>query len=136
MALSPLLLVAAGCALDMPICWWPRGQVRAGAVAERVATEGVMLQYAVDCKLDVLLSSVYASLTQPPMPLNPYPRLLHFLRAHAARLDLWRVRVPFLGGGRGGKPQLRCCSPDEAVDLVRQCCQLSDVLSDCMLGMS
>eukprot|EP00775_Hariotina_reticulata_P008243 gene8243-8433_t len=69
-------------------------QVRAGAVVERVATEGVMLQYAVDCKLDVLLSSVYDSLTQPPMPLNPYPRLLHFLRAHAARLDLWRDDLP------------------------------------------
>jgi hypothetical protein len=50
-----------------------------------------MLQYAVDTKLDILLSSVYASVTQPPMPLNPYPRLLHFLRAHAARFDLWKV---------------------------------------------
>jgi hypothetical protein len=67
-------------------------QIRSGAVAERVAREGVMLQYAVDTKLDVLLSSIYASVTQPPMPLNPYLRLLHFLRAHAARLDLWKVR--------------------------------------------
>ncbi|WIA30633.1 hypothetical protein OEZ86_000711 [Tetradesmus obliquus] len=65
-------------------------QIRSGAVAERVAREGVMLQYAVDAKLDVLLSSLYGSVTQPPMPLNPYPRLLHFLRAHAARLDLWK----------------------------------------------
>jgi hypothetical protein len=52
-----------------------------------------MLQYAVDAKLDTLLSSIYASVTQPPMPLNPYPRLLHFLRAHAARLDLRKVRL-------------------------------------------
>lgn len=65
-------------------------QVRAGAVAERVATEGVMLQYAVDTKLDLCLSSIYEAVTKPPLPLNPYPRLLHILRAHAAKLDLFQ----------------------------------------------
>lgn len=67
-------------------------QVRAGAVAERVATEGVMLQYAVDTQLDLCLSTIYESVTKPPMPINPYPRLLNILRAHAARLDLFQVR--------------------------------------------
>lgn len=68
-------------------------QVRCGAVAERVAIEGVMLQYAVDTKLDELLSTIYASLTEPPLVINPYPRLMHYIRAHAARLDLWRVSL-------------------------------------------
>jgi hypothetical protein len=60
-------------------------------VAERVATEGVMLQYAVDTKLDLCLSDVYEAVTKPPLPLNPYPRLLHILRAHAAKLDLFQA---------------------------------------------
>lgn len=38
-------------------------QVRSGQVAKLVATEGVMLQYAVDAKLDELLSAVWAELT-------------------------------------------------------------------------
>lgn len=70
----------------------PPPQVRAGAVAERVATEGVMLQYAVDTQLDLLLGRVYALLTTPPLPRNPWPRVLHLLRAHAARMELWKVR--------------------------------------------
>jgi hypothetical protein len=69
-------------------------QVRAGALAERVATEGVMLQYAVDTKLDLCLSNIYEAVTKPPLPLNPYPRLLHILRAHAAKLDLFQVMIP------------------------------------------
>lgn len=68
-------------------------QVRAGALAERVATEGVMLQYAVDTKLDLCLSNIYEAVTKPPLPLNPYPRLLHILRAHAAKLDLFQVKA-------------------------------------------
>jgi hypothetical protein len=60
-------------------------------VAERVATEGVMLQYAVDTKLDLCLSNIYEAVTKPPLPLNPYPRLLHILRAHAAKLDLFQA---------------------------------------------
>ncbi|KAI8469832.1 MAG: hypothetical protein J3K34DRAFT_511818 [Monoraphidium minutum] len=68
-------------------------QVRSGAVAERVAVEGVMLQYAVDTQLDALLSRLYAELTAPPLALNPYPRLVAAVRAHAARLDLWRDDV-------------------------------------------
>jgi hypothetical protein len=67
--------------------------VRAGYVAERVAVEGVMLQYAVDVKLDQMLATCYMALTESPMPVNPYPQLLHYLRAYAARLDLWKVRV-------------------------------------------
>jgi hypothetical protein len=50
-----------------------------------------MLQYAVDTKLDLCLSAVYEAVTRPPLPLNPYPRLLHILRAHAAKLDLFQV---------------------------------------------
>lgn len=50
-----------------------------------------MLQYAVDTKLDLCLSSIYGAVTKPPLPLNPYPRLLHILRAHAAKLDLFQV---------------------------------------------
>jgi hypothetical protein len=50
-----------------------------------------MLQYAVDTKLDVCISAMYAAITTPPLPRNPYPRLLHTLRAFAARLDLFQV---------------------------------------------
>jgi len=50
-----------------------------------------MLQYAVDTKLDLCLSAIYEAVTRPPMPLNPYPRLLHILRAYAVRLDLFQV---------------------------------------------
>lgn len=39
-----------------------------------------MLQYAVDTKLDELLSTLWLRLTDPPMPLNPYPRLMHIIR--------------------------------------------------------
>lgn len=50
-----------------------------------------MLQYAVDTQLDLCLSAIYEAVTTPPMPLNPYPRLLHILRAYAVRLDLFQV---------------------------------------------
>lgn len=66
-------------------------QVRAGALAERVGTEGVMLQYAVDTKLDLCLSTIYETVTKPPLPFNPYKSLLHILRAQAAKLDLFQV---------------------------------------------
>ncbi|GFR42144.1 hypothetical protein Agub_g2993, partial [Astrephomene gubernaculifera] len=56
-------------------------QVRSGALAERVSAEGVMLQYAVDCKLDELLATLWQVMTDPPLPLNPYPKLLHLLRS-------------------------------------------------------
>ncbi len=65
--------------------------MRTGAVAERVAAEGVMLQYAVDSQLDLLLARVHDAVNSTPLPANPYPAVLHLLRAHAARLDLWRV---------------------------------------------
>ena len=56
-----------------------------------------MLQYAIDVKLDQMLSDCYRTLTEPPMPVNPYPQLLHFLRAYAARLELWKVKaVPLI----------------------------------------
>lgn len=71
-------------------------QVRSGAVAERVAVEGVMLQYAIDTKLDELLASLFAGFTSPPLALNPYPRLVHMMRVQAARLDLWRVSAQLL----------------------------------------
>jgi hypothetical protein len=62
-------------------CPLPRArQVRTGAVAGRVAVEGVMLQYAVDTQLDRLLADVWLRVTEPPMLQNPYPRLMHFLR--------------------------------------------------------
>lgn len=60
-------------------------------MAERVAAEGVMLQYAVDTKLDICLATMYEAITTPPLPRNPYPVLLNTLRAYAARLDLWQV---------------------------------------------
>lgn len=78
-----IILCLCACCLD--------AQVRAGALAERVATEGVMLQYAVDTKLDVCLSNIYEAVTKPPLLLNPFPRLLHIMRAHAAKLDLFQV---------------------------------------------
>jgi hypothetical protein len=71
-----------------------------------VGTEGVMLQYAVDTKLDLCLSSIYEAVTKPPLPLNPYPRLLHILRAHAAKLDLFQVS-PASRHSSGEQ----CCSP-------------------------
>ena len=49
-------------------------------MAARVAAEGVMLQYAVDTKLDELLSSLWLQLTKPPLSLNPYPRMMHIIR--------------------------------------------------------
>ncbi|GLC57830.1 hypothetical protein PLESTB_001271500 [Pleodorina starrii] len=64
-------------------------KVRSGALAERVGTEGVMLQYAVDTKLDELLATIWQVMTDPPLPVNPYPRLLHLLRSQAAKMELW-----------------------------------------------
>lgn len=65
-------------------------QVKSGAVPAVLATEGVLLQYAVDCKLDELLGAVYVKLTAPPLAVNPYPQLIHALRAQSARMELWR----------------------------------------------
>jgi len=48
-------------------------QVRNGEVAERVATEGVMLQYAVDAKLDELLAAVWTALTGGGRGAAPIP---------------------------------------------------------------
>lgn len=42
-----------------------------------------------DCKLDSLLKDVYVQLTEPPLASNPYPRLLHLIRAQSARMELW-----------------------------------------------
>jgi hypothetical protein len=53
----------------------------------------VTLQYAVDTQLDELLARLFRALTEPPLALNPYPKLVHMIRVHAARLDLWRVRA-------------------------------------------
>ncbi|GLI65138.1 hypothetical protein VaNZ11_008596, partial [Volvox africanus] len=64
-------------------------QVRSGALAERVSTEGVMLQYAVDTKMDELLAKIWLVMTEPPLPVNPYPRLLQLLRTQATKLELW-----------------------------------------------
>ncbi|PNH08736.1 hypothetical protein TSOC_004689, partial [Tetrabaena socialis] len=63
--------------------------VRGGALAERVSAEGVMLQYAVDSKLDELLATAWQFVTDPPMPLNPYPKLMHLLRSRAVKMELW-----------------------------------------------
>lgn len=63
-----------------PLLPLPLPQVKTGAVAQRVAVESVMLQYAVDTQLDRLLADVWARVTEPPMLQNPYPRLMHFLR--------------------------------------------------------
>lgn len=82
--------------LTIPAALCTISQVRAGAVAERVATEGVLLQYAVDTKLDMCLSNIYEAVTRPPLPLNPYPRLLHILRANAAKLDLFQASGLFV----------------------------------------
>lgn len=116
-------------------------QVRAGALAERVCAEGVMLQvgsacgwaggcvqcqvtstlyhawrlvqalpyanercrsypvaaqYAVDCRLDELLAAAWRLVTEPPLPANPYPRLIHLLRCAwvAARLSGRGTAIP------------------------------------------
>ncbi|KIY99848.1 hypothetical protein MNEG_8111 [Monoraphidium neglectum] len=53
-----------------------------------------MLQYAVDTQLDELLARLFRALTEPPLALNPYPKLVHMIRVHAARLDLWRDDIP------------------------------------------
>jgi len=55
---------ACGCFTALTVVF----QVRAGVVAERVAVEGVMLQYAVDCKLDELLSAAWLELTSEQAP--------------------------------------------------------------------
>ncbi|KAG1662271.1 hypothetical protein FOA52_002160 [Chlamydomonas sp. UWO 241] len=67
-----------------------QSQVRSGALASRVASEGVMLQYAVDTHLDQLLGTVWLTITKPPMPLNPFPRLMNMIRSHAAKMELLR----------------------------------------------
>lgn len=76
--------------------------MRSGTLAERVAVEGVMLQYAIDVKLDQMLSDCYRVLTEPPMPVNPYPQLLHYIRAYAARLELWKVTLRWWPGDARG----------------------------------
>eukprot|EP00798_Chlamydomonas_sp_ICE-L_P013006 gene13006-3505_t len=62
-------------------------QVNLGGLAARVGVEGVMLQYAVDTKLDELLSVLWHQATQPPMPINPFPRLMLIIRSVHATLS-------------------------------------------------
>ena len=79
-------------------------QVRSGGLPARAAPEGVLLQYAVDAKLDALLAALFLEFTAPPLTAAPFPRLVRMLRAQAARLDLWRVRwwaVRVWEGGKG-----------------------------------
>jgi len=132
--------------------------VRGGAVAERVATEGVMLQYAVDTKLDVLLSESYARLTAPPLLPNPYPRLLHAIRAQSARMELWRdddedaaaallndltmlpppsflyrATPPALAGGRrrGRRPAAAAAEAEGGEELAVYGCYAAVAMADC-----
>ncbi len=63
----------------------PHFQVRSGGLAERIATEGVMLQYAVDTHMDQLLAALWLQITQPPMPVNPFPKLMNLIRRERGR---------------------------------------------------
>ncbi|GAX80614.1 hypothetical protein CEUSTIGMA_g8049.t1 [Chlamydomonas eustigma] len=65
-------------------------QVKSGGLPARLATEGVMLQYCVDTHLDELLASLWLQITKPPMPVNPFPKLMNLIRSHATRMELWR----------------------------------------------
>ncbi|KAF5834756.1 hypothetical protein DUNSADRAFT_8444 [Dunaliella salina] len=64
-------------------------QVQNGGLAERVSVEGAMLQYAVDVHLDETLSMLWHQVSQPPQPLNPFPKLMHIVRSRAAKMELW-----------------------------------------------
>ena len=79
-------------------------QVRNGEVAERVATEGVMLQYAVDAKLDELLAAVWTALTGGGRGGCPDP-----MRA------CWRTA----GAPPGGLPSSMCpCCPSSVLACI------------------
>lgn len=49
-----------------------------------------MLQYAVDCRLDELLSTVYSIATKPPLTQSPFAQILPAVRAHACKMHLWK----------------------------------------------
>jgi hypothetical protein len=63
-----------------------------------------MLQYAVDTHLDELLAAIWLQVTNPPQPLNPYPRVLNIIR--------WR-RGTYQGGKRNPSclPSAYCLPP-------------------------
>lgn len=54
-----------------------------------------------ESKLDELLAGLWAALSEPPLAANPYPALLGLMRARAAKLELWKVRVWGWWLGRG-----------------------------------
>ena len=55
-----------------------------------------MLQYAVDCRLDELLSTVYSTATEPPLTQSPFAHILPVVRAHACKMHLWKEDSPSL----------------------------------------
>lgn len=61
-----------------------------GKLPSSIATEAVMLQYAVDCRLDELLSTVYSTATKPPLTRSPFSCILPVVRAHACKMHLWK----------------------------------------------
>jgi hypothetical protein len=48
----------------------------------------------VDTKLDELLAALHREFTAPPLAPNPYPRLVHLIRVHAAKMELCLVQGP------------------------------------------
>ena len=38
------------------------------------------MQYAVDSRLDELLARLWQAVTEPPMAINPFPKVLHVIR--------------------------------------------------------
>ena len=63
-------------------------QVRSGALPERLAPEGVLLRYAVDCQLDQMLARVYAGVTTPPLLPHPLGKVMSTIRGEACKMEL------------------------------------------------
>eukprot|EP00232_Nephroselmis_pyriformis_P010010 CAMPEP_0182898984 /NCGR_PEP_ID=MMETSP0034_2-20130328/27810_1 /TAXON_ID=156128 /ORGANISM="Nephroselmis pyriformis, Strain CCMP717" /LENGTH=524 /DNA_ID=CAMNT_0025032981 /DNA_START=40 /DNA_END=1611 /DNA_ORIENTATION=+ len=62
------------------------------AAGHAFAREAVLLQYAVDTRLDEVLQSLLLELTEPPLLRNPYSRLVRRLRSQGVKMELWGER--------------------------------------------
>lgn len=68
----------------------------AGRLPDTLAAEGVQLQYAVDARLDELLTIVFTAATAPPLLGNPFCRVLDAVRRQAANTELWKASCGIL----------------------------------------
>ncbi|KAL0021740.1 hypothetical protein WJX79_000457 [Trebouxia sp. C0005] len=64
-----------------------------GDLPERLAVEGVMLQYAVDTRLHEALQEVHQMLVRAPVPVNPFPAVSNIFLRYGYRLELWDSRL-------------------------------------------